>query len=96
MQGMWSPEILQLPSCMIQTGQGDSIVWNGPRVRMGLSEGQPVRVTPHTTSGRADYFGPVVNRCLLPSVGFMLLAWTVQGCRSYVLVVMVGRTACCC
>ena len=30
---------------------------------MGISEAIPNRVVPHTTSGRADYFGPLVNRC---------------------------------
>eukprot|EP00803_Ostreobium_quekettii_P000398 evm.model.scf_50.9 EVM.evm.TU.scf_50.9 scf_50:168290-169207(-) len=29
---------------------------------MGIYEGKPVRVVPHTTTGRADYFGQLVNR----------------------------------
>ena len=39
------------------------LLWRGPRVRMGMYEGQPVSVAPHAASGRADYFGPVCNRC---------------------------------
>lgn len=29
---------------------------------MGVYSGMPTRVMPHTTTGRADYFGPMVNR----------------------------------
>lgn len=29
---------------------------------MGVYSGTPTRVMPHTTTGRADYFGPMVNR----------------------------------
>ena len=42
------------------------VVWLGPRARMGICEAIPNRVVPHTTSGRADYFGPLVNRCDKP------------------------------
>ncbi len=31
--------------------------FRGPRVKAGLYEGPPTRVNPHTTTGRADYFG---------------------------------------
>lgn len=37
-------------------------VLQGPRVKMGMYSGTPTRVMPHTTTGRADYFGPMVNR----------------------------------
>jgi hypothetical protein len=33
----------------------------GPRVKMGMYSGTPTRVMPHTTTGRADYFGPMVR-----------------------------------
>lgn len=33
----------------------------GPRVKMGVYSGMPTRVMPHTTTGRADYFGPMVS-----------------------------------
>lgn len=39
-----------------------NVVFRGPRVKMGIYAGVPSRVVPHTTTGRADYFGPVVNR----------------------------------
>jgi hypothetical protein len=29
---------------------------------MGVYSSVPTRVMPHTTTGRADYFGPMVNR----------------------------------
>lgn len=57
----WDPSILLLPNCGAEV-KGEVLIWHGPRVRMGICEGQPTSVTPHTTSGRADYFGPVVNR----------------------------------
>lgn len=38
------------------------IQFRGPRVRIGLYRGIPTRVVPHSTTGRADYFGPLVNR----------------------------------
>ena len=34
-------------------------------MRMGLYDGSPTRVQPHPVSGRADYFGPVCNRCAM-------------------------------
>ena len=34
----------------------------GPRVRMGIYEGVPQSICPHSTSGRCDYWGPFVNR----------------------------------
>ena len=63
LQGMWSREVLALPKCGAASGAGSQILWYGPRVRMGIYEGEPTRVVPHSTSGRADYFGPLVNRC---------------------------------
>jgi hypothetical protein len=32
------------------------------RIRMGIETGVPVSVSPHKTSGRADYFGNIVNQ----------------------------------
>jgi len=39
------------------------VLFLGPRVKMGIYEGRPNRICPHTTTGRVDYFGPFVNRC---------------------------------
>ena len=39
-----------------------TIVFRGPRAKMGIYSGLPTRVIPHNTTGRADYFGPLVNR----------------------------------
>ena len=63
LQGMWSREVLALPNCGAAGGANNDILWYGPRVRMGMYEGEPTRIVPHTTSGRADYFGPLLNRC---------------------------------
>ncbi|MCJ1427724.1 hypothetical protein MMC29_005629 [Sticta canariensis] len=58
----WSQEVLALPNCGPQVTEEGLLIWYGPRVRMGMCEGSPTSVMPHTTSGRADYFGPFVNR----------------------------------
>ena len=62
LQGMWNKDVLALPNCGAAGGSSNDILWYGPRVRMGLYEAEPTRVVPHSTSGRADYFGPLVNR----------------------------------
>ena len=61
MEAAWDAPILQLPNCQVELHE-DTVVWCGPRVRMGICQGQPASVSPHVTSGRADYFGPLVNR----------------------------------
>ena len=38
------------------------LLWRGPHVRMGVCEGQPTLVAPSLSSGRAEYFGPMMNR----------------------------------
>ena len=49
------------PCCKpIQSQHG--LLRYGPRVRMGVYEGVPTSVRPHSTSGRCDYWGPFVNR----------------------------------
>lgn len=39
-----------------------SLIFRGLRARMGLYEGRPTRIRPHTSTGRADYHGVIVNR----------------------------------
>ncbi len=63
MNEVWGEEVLKLPACRVVYGERKQMLFHGPRVRMGIYEGVPTRVCPHTTTGRADYFGPVVNRC---------------------------------
>ncbi|CAG9461611.1 unnamed protein product [Pedinophyceae sp. YPF-701] len=46
------------PSC----DENGRFVDGGLRVRIGVCEGKPLRVMPHPATGRADYFGPLVNR----------------------------------
>lgn len=42
-----------------------NVMFRGPRVKMGVYSGTPTRVIPHTTTGRADYFGPLVGCCCI-------------------------------
>ncbi|WIA33706.1 hypothetical protein OEZ86_006824 [Tetradesmus obliquus] len=65
MEVNWSNEVLALPGAeeVVTYEHGCSTLhFRGPRVRIGLYRGIPTRVVPHTTTGRADYFGCLVNR----------------------------------
>lgn len=62
LRGSWSKDILALPTCQTEVDAHSLVIWNGPRICMGICDGEPSLVCPHSTSGRADYFGPVVNR----------------------------------
>lgn len=63
----WREDVLALPQCQTQVGPGgggrnQGLIFLGPRIKMGIYEGTPTRVAPHTTTGATDYFGPLVNR----------------------------------
>lgn len=62
MNEVWSDDTLRLGPCLPVHGPGNQVLHLGPRVKMGIYEGRPNRICPHTTTGRADYFGPFVNR----------------------------------
>ena len=64
----WSDAVQQLDSCRRVHGPANEVLFLGPRVKMGIYEGRPTRICPHTTTGRADYFGPFVNRQAHPQV----------------------------
>ena len=59
---IWSDDTLNLSPCQPVHGDDGQVLFMGPRVKVGIYEGQPTRICPHTTTGRADYFGPFVNR----------------------------------
>eukprot|EP01062_Namystynia_karyoxenos_P034138 TRINITY_DN2503_c1_g4_i1.p1 TRINITY_DN2503_c1_g4~~TRINITY_DN2503_c1_g4_i1.p1 ORF type:complete len:975 (+),score=250.89 TRINITY_DN2503_c1_g4_i1:98-2926(+) len=56
----WPADLCKNELCRPQRDPAGAIVWNGLRVRSGLHYG-PVRVEMNPVTGRADYFGPVVN-----------------------------------
>eukprot|EP00891_Asterochloris_glomerata_P005056 jgi/Astpho2/5056/fgenesh1_pg.00071_%23_35_t len=58
----WGEDVTSKGPCKTQVGPTGQLVFLGPRVKMGIYQGTPDRVTPHTTAGRADYFGTFVNR----------------------------------
>lgn len=62
MHSMWGNEILALPHCAADLAEDGQLINFGPRVRIGMCEGNPTMVMPHSTSGRCDYWGPFVNR----------------------------------
>lgn len=58
----WHYQVLALPGCNEEHSSDGGMIFRGPRVCMGMYKGQPTRVMPHANTGRADYFGPLVNR----------------------------------
>ena len=63
LQYPWPPEVLALDVCCEAAPDAEGRPsLRGPRVRVGVYEGVPSMVVPHPSLGRADYFGPLVNR----------------------------------
>ena len=62
LNGVYEDSVLCLPHCDVFMDEELQYLWRGPRIRMGVCEGMPQKVVPHSTSGRADYFGSLVNR----------------------------------
>lgn len=58
----WTPEMLALPPMKPEWSDSGDLLFRGPRVKTGVYQGQPRSITPHSTTGRADYWGPLVNR----------------------------------
>ena len=58
----WGEDVLKIKECRVMYGESKQMLFHGPRVKMGIYKGIPARICPHTTTGRADYFGPLVNR----------------------------------
>lgn len=58
----WTPEMLELPPMKPLVGSNGDLLFRGPRVKTGIYKGRPRSITPHSTTGRADYWGPLVNR----------------------------------
>eukprot|EP01062_Namystynia_karyoxenos_P002850 TRINITY_DN109_c0_g1_i2.p1 TRINITY_DN109_c0_g1~~TRINITY_DN109_c0_g1_i2.p1 ORF type:complete len:2038 (+),score=469.19 TRINITY_DN109_c0_g1_i2:115-6228(+) len=61
----WHEKLQESPHAVNRTVKGpagtDVVIWNGLRVRMGGHVGNPICQV-DVTSGRMDYFGPVVNQ----------------------------------
>lgn len=72
----WSAPILAMPGCKEVLGDDGTLLMRGPRVRIGFHSGV-VKDHVDPTTGRADYFGPTVNRasrCADASKGGCILA----------------------
>ena len=78
-QGMWGNDVLALPHCGAELTEDGELVYLGPRIRMGMCEGTPTLVMPHTTSGRCDYFGRFVNRHALLALEAPSMLWPCHG-----------------
>ncbi len=60
LEEIWPEEVLQLPAAAEVRDLADRVVQRGLRVRMGGHVGVPHPVV-HPTTGRVDYYGPMVN-----------------------------------
>ncbi|KAK9843188.1 hypothetical protein WJX74_008421 [Apatococcus lobatus] len=60
--GIEQADVMKLPNCSPVLDASCHLLLSGPRVRMGIYNGVPARIQPHITTGRADYFGKLVNR----------------------------------
>lgn len=58
----WNKEILKIPAGREIVGEDGVMLFRGLRARVGIYQGEVSRVIPHRSTGRADYFGPLVNR----------------------------------
>ena len=58
----WDEALEALPETCSQYGDDGELLFKGLAAEVGIYEGQMAKVCPHTTTGRADYFGMAVNR----------------------------------
>eukprot|EP00775_Hariotina_reticulata_P007075 gene7075-7288_t len=60
--GMTLCHVLHSPSGREVYGPQGELLYRGIRARVGIYKGDVTRIIPHRATGRADYFGPPVNR----------------------------------
>ena len=53
----WPDDVIDLPGASEQYDANSELIFRGPRVKIGIYDGTPFKVIPHSASGRADYFG---------------------------------------
>jgi hypothetical protein len=58
----WTPDMLRLPPMRPEWAADGSLLFQGPRLKTGIYQGPPRTVNTHSTTGRADYWGELVNR----------------------------------
>ncbi|WIA37804.1 hypothetical protein OEZ86_014669 [Tetradesmus obliquus] len=58
----WAPEVLASAAGREVYGEHGELLFRGIRARVGIYKGSITRIIPHRATGRADYFGPPVNR----------------------------------
>lgn len=46
----------------VDNAKSPGLLWRGLRAKCGIFEGLPTSIEPHKSTGRADYFGLLVNR----------------------------------
>ncbi|GIL95768.1 hypothetical protein Vretimale_1718 [Volvox reticuliferus] len=62
LQADWPTDLFELSSGRLALGPGGRPLLRGFRAKVGIFTGVPLSVVPHATTGRADYFGAMVNR----------------------------------
>ncbi|CAG9465129.1 unnamed protein product [Pedinophyceae sp. YPF-701] len=61
-QAPWPEALMDIPGFEVELDKYGKLLFRGLTVKIGIFEGRPVKVEPHKITGRADYFGPLVNR----------------------------------
>jgi len=56
----WPEAITDSPSCETLM-LGNSVMFHGPRLKIGMATGSVMKKVPNAVTGRADYFGPLLN-----------------------------------
>ncbi|KAK9811314.1 hypothetical protein WJX72_001645 [[Myrmecia] bisecta] len=73
----WPVELAGLACFQRVAGQDGALLFSGPRCKVSIFQGPMSKIVPHTTTGRADYFGLAVNRAarfLCAAVGGQVVA----------------------
>ena len=67
----WPKGTTKIKACREEMADG-LCMFQGPRLKVGVFEGQPTATMVHPTLGRPDYFGPLVNRAARIAYGVAL------------------------
>ena len=67
----WPKGTTKIKACQEEMADG-LCMFQGPRLKVGVFEGQPTATMVHPTLGRPDYFGPLVNRAARIAYGVAL------------------------
>lgn len=59
----WDKQLSEIVATRRVLTDDGVLIFSGLRAKIGIFMDTPLAVTPHGSTGRADYFGTFVNRC---------------------------------